>query len=89
MVVAQLLLRATLGRCRLLAIPREWIVESVMITQGQMWGLPPSITSALSWQPLCCSSNVRGVECGGAWKVCDVFHEVQHLANRIHPRARV
>jgi hypothetical protein len=40
-------------------------------------GAPPSITSALSWQPLCCSSNVRGVECGGARKVRDVFHEVQ------------
>ncbi|KAJ4987156.1 hypothetical protein SVAN01_07308 [Stagonosporopsis vannaccii] len=30
-----------------------------------MWGLPPSTTYALSWQPLCCSSTVRGVKCGG------------------------
>ncbi|KAF1929670.1 uncharacterized protein M421DRAFT_126353 [Didymella exigua CBS 183.55] len=41
-------------------------------------GAPPSITSALSWQPLCCSSNVRG---RGVWRraegVTDVFHEVQ------------
>jgi hypothetical protein len=88
-VVAQQLLRATLGRFRLFAIPLEWVMKAIQDHTGLMWGLPPSITFALSWQPLCCSSNFQGVECGGAWKGCDVFPEVQILANQIHPRARI
>lgn len=66
MVVAQRSLGAALKRLRLLVIPLEWTEESVMTLQDHVWGLPTSITFALSWQPLCCSSSVRGVECGAA-----------------------
>ncbi|KAH6612557.1 hypothetical protein C7974DRAFT_80207 [Boeremia exigua] len=86
-VVAQLLLQRNARSVSAPRDPRAWLEESFMSTQGWMWGLPPSINSALSWQPLCCSLKVRGVKCGGVWKVCDVFRAVQDSANRICPRA--